>query len=148
MVRELSKGVWGWENLAVPGLLVGESKLLFLSCLRAHGSWEPGFPLWGGITEVLAYLLLGLLSSFLSGPYMWRFWKYSDFILMYNENRFQKLQNPSFSSFCIVKQNSCFMASPTYCIWETELGAERLMKSNLTKPDYAFLSHSSAGSSP
>lgn len=146
--RELAKGVCGRENLAVPGFLTGESKLLSLSCLTALGSREPGFPLRRGITEALAYLPLGLPFSFLSGPYMWRFWKYSGFVLTRNENRFEELQKPSFFFFWIVKQNSCFVASPAYHIWEAEPAAERLMKSNLTKPDCAFLSRSSAGSSP
>lgn len=69
--RELTKGVLcGGENLAVPGLLVGESKLLAFSFLTALGSWEPNFPLWSRITKAFAYFLLGLPFFFLSGPYM------------------------------------------------------------------------------
>lgn len=143
--KGLTRGVVGREILPVSSLLVGESKLLFLSCLAVLGCREPGFHLWMGITKALAYLLFGLPFSFLCfGNTVVLFW-----CLM--KTHLKNLKNYSFVGFWFfltVNQKSISWPALHISSERQKPAAERLMKSNLTKPDCAFLSRLSAGSSP
>lgn len=62
----------------------------------SDSAWELGAgpsPMEGK-TQVLTYLPLGFLFFFLSGSCVWRFWKRDGFVLVHNENRFEKQPLP------------------------------------------------------